>query len=435
MSLARILGKQTGRPSYMSDSRWVLPTCFIGLEHEYEGVENRTLPKHTFADFWQYHEEGSLKDNGAEYAYANPLFGADAYNALEWLVSHAKDSKWKCSKRTGIHVHLDVRDLTIPQFAGMSILYAALEPILYHWVGGGRASSHFCIPLYRADEALLDACKILRAAHLDDKEEGADNALVAAERFQRYAGYNLQALHKFGSVEFRQLETTHDLTRIVDWVNMIMSLKAGALKLPQSDGATIHMLERMDTREVLNYIFPSELATKLYTPVSDYEFRTVGLPTARDIAVHGCGDLAWVASDYPKGENPGFIKWIKDKKKPVKAKRIDIEEFDVDAPPDRDEDLVHFDPEAPPPMEALIPTPAPPPIRLEPINPPAGQAAGELRGWGGDWANPAVPGDGIQGLLEAERRRLLQADLERIRRRGVEAAAALNRTRPRVRPR
>lgn len=332
MSLARILGKSRGRQSFISDSRWVLPTSFIGLEHEYEGVKDSSLPKHTFADFWTYHEEGSLKDNGAEYVFATPLFGIDAYNALEWLVAHAKDSGWKCTKRTGIHVHLDVRDLTVPQLAGLCILYAAVEPILYRWVGDGRDSSHFCIPLYRADEALLGTCSIIRSALQDDKGDG-HTALNLAEEYQRYAGFNLQALHKFGSIEFRQLQTTHDLGRIVDWVNMLMSLKSTALKLPQSDGAVVRMIQKMGARELLAYVFSGTLSEKLYTAKSDEDLVIRGLPSARDIAVHGTGTASWIKRDFPKGENAGFIKWIKAAEDNKSKKKISEEEDFYDDPP------------------------------------------------------------------------------------------------------
>lgn len=331
MSLARILGKQKGRQSYIADSRWVLPSCFIGLEFEYEGVENSNLPKHTFADFWAYHEEGSLKNNGAEFVFSVPLFGVDAFNATEWLVSYAKSSKWKCTKRTGIHVHLDVRDLTVPQLAGQTILYSAIEPILYRWIGDGREASHFCIPLYRADEALQAACTIIKSAYVDERLD-EHSAIQEAEAFQRYAGYNLQALSKFGSVEFRHMQTTHDLTRVCDWVNMIMSIKAATFRLPHSDGAAIRMLQRMNALELLSYIFPKDLVDKLYTKDSDEELFSLGLPAARDIAVHGCGNTDWVKADFPKGEHTGFTKWLKTYKSTSKTQAY-VEDY-----PEEDED-------------------------------------------------------------------------------------------------
>lgn len=309
MSLARILNKSKGKQSYITDSRWVLPASFIGLEHEYEGVLESTLPNHSFANFWAYHEEQSLKDHGAEYVFTDPLFGIDATNALEWLVSYAKASKWKCTKRTGIHVHLDVRDLSVPQLAGLCILYGALERLLYRWIGDARDVSHFCIPLYRSDEALSEACGIIRSALNDEKDDG-HTALLMADKFERYAGFNLQALAKFGSLEFRQLQTTHDLTRIVDWVNIIMSLKAASFKLPTSDGATVRMIQRMGSRELLTYVFSPRLAAQLYTAESDEDL-ALGMFSARDIAVHGCGYAGWTRKSFPKGENKGFAKWAK----------------------------------------------------------------------------------------------------------------------------
>lgn len=334
-NLARILGKPNSKPSFSPDNRWVLPTDLVGLEFEYEGVENPNLPSHTYADFFAYHEETSLKDHGAEYVFAAPLFGSDIFNAVTWLVEYAVENKWKCTKRTGIHVHLDVRDLEVPQLAGLTILYAALEPILYKWVGDGREASHFCLPLYSADDALYRTCTIIRSALMDD-EKGSLNALQQAENYHRYAGFNLHALAKFGSIEFRHLQTTHDLQRIWDWINMLMSLKAAALRLPTSDGAVIKMMEKFGVVETLNYVFPASLANKLYIPgESEVRFSQIGLSSARDVAIHGCTRHIWVAPKYPKGENPGFATWSKSlsQAKPKSKKELlrnVIGEWDVD---------------------------------------------------------------------------------------------------------
>lgn len=324
-NLARILGKPNGKPSFSPDKRWVLPTDLVGLEFEYEGVEDPTLPRHTYADFFTYHEEHSLKDQGAEFVFTAPLFGTDIFNAVNWIVAHAVNNKWKCTKRTGIHVHLDVRDLEVPQLAGMTILYAALEPILYRWVGDGREASHFCLPLYSADDALYRACTIIRSALMDD-EKGSLNALSQAENYQRYAGFNLNALAKFGSVEFRHLQTTHDLNRIFDWINILMSIKAAAFKLPTSDGAVIKMMERMGAVDTLNYVFPLALANKLYSRGdSETRFERWGLPSARDIAIHGCTRDVWVAPKFPKGDNQGFATWIKQQgKKKTKKEALKV---------------------------------------------------------------------------------------------------------------
>lgn len=315
MGLSQILGKPKGSHKFAADSRWAISDDrgMMGWEFEYEGVATRTLPINTFAGFWSYHEEGSLKDHGAEYVFTNPLFGVDAWNALDWLTSHARDSEWKCSKRTGIHVHLDVRDLEGPQLVGLCILYAALEPILYRWIGDGRENSHFCLPLYKADQALLATCNILSAV-LSDQKAGGHSTIEIANNYQRYAGFNLQALAKFGSIEFRHMQTTHNLERIVDWGNMVLSLKSAAFKLPTSDGAVVRMMERMGAWGVLNYVFNPRLAALLQTEHSEGELMKVGLPSARDIGVHSCQDMAWKDIEYPKGTHTGFVKWIKEGK-------------------------------------------------------------------------------------------------------------------------
>lgn len=323
-NLARILGKPNGRPSFAPDNRWILPSDLIGVEFEYEGVKDQELPKHTYADFFKFHEETSLKDNGAEYTFATPLFGVDAFNAISWITSHAAESKWKCSKRTGIHIHLDVRDLEAQQLAGMAILYAAVEPLLYKWVGEGRESSHFCLPLYSSDDALVRTCTIIRSA-LQDDTTGGINTLHHAENFLRYSGFNLNALAKFGSVEFRQLQTTHSLSRIVDWINMLMAIKACAFKLPTSDRVIIKMMERMGVLDTLLYIFPQHLAVQLYDKKdSEFRFLELGLPSARDIAIHGCTKNAWVAPKMPRGDSAAFLTWAKSYSKEKKNKTADF---------------------------------------------------------------------------------------------------------------
>jgi hypothetical protein len=315
MSIASIMGKVKSRPSFTPDKKWVLPDCLLGVEFEFEGVVDKKLPKHTFADFWVYHEETSLKNEGAEYVFSTPLFGTDASNALKWLVEYAIASKWLASARCGIHVHVDVRDLEVPQLAGMSIIYAIMEPFLYKWVGDSRENSHFCIPLYKADDALHRTCNLIKCAH-NDSVYGGTRAFSQADAYLRYCGYNLQALAKFGTVEFRHLRTTTNLQRIEDWINMLLSVKASAYKLPESDGSVITLIEDMDVISALRYIFPINLADQLYSSVGTVEearylFHDIGLNSARDIAIHGCHDRGWFKASYPKGQHSGYSTWFK----------------------------------------------------------------------------------------------------------------------------
>lgn len=321
-----MLGKPRENRSFASDSRWVLPQSLIGVEYEYEGVKDRHLPVHNYAGLWDFHEEGSLRDSGAEYVFHQPMFGVDAFNAVNWLMDHALEKKWKCTIRTGIHVHIDVRDIEVPQLVGMTLLYAALEPILYEWIGDNRENSHFCVPLYKADEALLGACGIVSNS-LTDMQRDSMSVLQASENFERYSGLNFQSLSKFGSLEFRHMQTTHDKERVFNWINMIMSLKAASYKLPESDGAAVRMMARMGTMELLEWVFGNRLAGLLFTINSNSALQNVGFPAARDIAVHGCAASEWGAANYPKGEHLGFKQFMKIEKKPRSKEEVIQDEY------------------------------------------------------------------------------------------------------------
>lgn len=322
MTMAKILGKPAEKRTYTPETRFVLPATLIGMEYEYEGVENPgivTGSTNPLASFWSQHREDSLKDHGAEFVFREPLFGRDAYTAIEFLMDAAQEAKWKCSLRCGIHVHIDVRDLEVMQLIGMTMAYTIVEPVLYQWIGDNRENGIFCVPFYKADHALLAACNIVHSA-LSDIQMGGHSSIQAAEEFERYAGYNLQALAKFGSVEFRHMRTTHDKGRVFDWINMIMALKAVSYKLPESDGAVVKMAEAMRSSAFLEYVFGERLAAQLWTKETETLITEIGIPTARDLALNGCSSGNWAAGQYPKGENLGFKRFVEKDELEQKAK-------------------------------------------------------------------------------------------------------------------
>jgi hypothetical protein len=327
VSVSKILQKPKDAKLFTPDERWVLPNTQIGMEFEYEGVKDPEFiltSTDPYAALWVLHNDDSLKDYGAEYTFRDPLFGKDASNAIDWLMAEAVSRKFKCTKRAGIHVHLDVRDLEVPQLIGLIILYTIVEPILYRWIGENRENSIFCVPFYKADESLLDACGIISNAVADQKNN-THTAIETSKAFERYAGLNLQALAKFGSIEFRHMRTTHDKDRVINWINMIMSLKAATFKLPTSDGAIVQFAKGLTANQFLDYIFGPKLTAELWTPFSDQEVHQIGIATARDLALHGLGQEKWTNINYPKGEHQGFKKFLSKKSSPVQEARDPFE--------------------------------------------------------------------------------------------------------------
>lgn len=310
-TLGMLLGKTSDTRVFRPDPLWVLPDTRIGVECEFEGVPPKPLAVNDpRVGYWEQHQDNSLKDQGAEFTFAEPLFGEDARKALEFLYERANTKGWRCTSRTGIHVHMDIRDLDVGQLQAILLLYAIFEKCIFNWVGDNRDESIYCLPWYKAETGMAKASELLRVANNDVAGE-SEAALGAAMRYERYSALNLNAMSKFGSIEFRHLKTTLDYNRVVDFINIILSLKAGALKVPTSDGALVREVEAMGPVQFGRYIFGNVLFDKLNYPEYSRDVISVGVPNANDI-VRGAIESAhdrWNFETLVPGENELLAVW------------------------------------------------------------------------------------------------------------------------------
>jgi hypothetical protein len=175
-----------------------------GIEIE---IENARLLRDKFG-VWSTREDGSLR-NGIEYVSV-PLRG----NEVSWALDHLFAALGKSnhfSPRTSVHIHLNVQPLKPEQLIAIILTYLAIEPLLYRFVGHDREKSQFCVPLYQTT-ILNDFLEFW-------------NSHISVGRFNwgnsRYAGLNLDAIRKFGTIEFRQLNGTNDVNKILNWINLL----------------------------------------------------------------------------------------------------------------------------------------------------------------------------------------------------------------------
>lgn len=224
-------GVHTDNRSYEEapPDKLVLSKCRIGLEMEVEGTGNFFKAqaqgyKPILSDFWVDHEDNSLKDQGREFVFREPLFGRDLVSAIEEFVTVAHKHKFKISARTGLHVHLDVRNLTMEQVGSLCFAYAILERPLFRFAGIGRAENHFCVPWFAAPSNLRHLYPLIKT---DSPVHRVRNAV---DMQTKYSALNLLPIAKYGSVEFRHLETTFDFEFIMQWINILMRLKEFANK-------------------------------------------------------------------------------------------------------------------------------------------------------------------------------------------------------------
>lgn len=312
--VSRILGKPKNLKRYTPDNRLVLPRDLIGLEFEYEGVKDPGgFFDEELALFWTLHRDDSLKDYGSEFTFRDPMFGEDAVKAIELLMAKAAKIGLKCSSRCGIHVHSDARNMEAQQLIGQTILYAIVEPLLFRWIGDDRENSIYCIPFYKADDSLVETCNVIKALYTDDTKK-TQTTLKQTENFSRYAAYNLQALHKFGSVEFRHMRTTHDFKRVMNWINMILSLKAATIRFATSDGAIIRLAQNSPANVFLSMVFGDELAKELWWDDTPALINKVGIPSACDMVLYGLSSRNFEELNLPSGNHAGFQKWLEKKK-------------------------------------------------------------------------------------------------------------------------
>lgn len=222
----------------------------VGVEIEIEQARS-LLTKEPL--WWSVKEDHSLRNNGLELVFKAPFRGTDVISAVDEAYTALITKKMQVSPRTGIHVHVDARDLNIKSLKKFCLLYALTEEPLFKWVGEHRDSNSFCLPWYEADGDIENICKMLA------KEKA--NLTIEARRLHRYSACNLNAIYKFGSVEFRHLQTTLDPARLVTWINLLLCLKVAAIEAPTPEKILENFQEIGRTRFIKNIFGP--LASQL----------------------------------------------------------------------------------------------------------------------------------------------------------------------------
>lgn len=319
--IGRILGKEKPKFRNRPSNEWVLDDTTIGVEIEVEGVPFRALGglvPEELKHYWAWHDEdNSLHNNGCEFTFRNPLFGEDAQIALTVMLKIARENRFQTSLRTGIHVHMDARDMSRHQLLGLCAYYTMFEPAIYAWVGDERHANNFCLPWYKFEGALSQASEILKSCKQHSVGvAGSDLVIMSCEQFHRYAGLNLKSLGTFGSIEFRQLKTTLEYDRVRDWINLLMGLKQAALRAPDSSIAIIRDIQRTGFEQSAANIFGRRTQQEMWqaNPNLNQEIEDGPFYNAAelilDVTSDGHGMYQWnVKPEEPMKPHEGFQKW------------------------------------------------------------------------------------------------------------------------------
>ena len=210
----------------------------VGLELEFEGVVGITLdePHQTqtvnyVTPKWQAVKDGSLRNSGAEFVSIPIPIGSVRAAVAELFSCFPSSKSWELSIRTGLHVHVDVRDFTLEQLRTLVMAYCLIEPALFNYVGSEREESVFCIPWYRAQQDCLTILGILDTKLLPQK----CIQMIREPPLSKYDAVNWCPISKFGTIEFRHSPSSLSAVDIAKWAEICESIVSVAFKYSQAE--------------------------------------------------------------------------------------------------------------------------------------------------------------------------------------------------------
>ena len=216
------------------------PTTYVGVEIELEKVKViSSLPSSVSIT-----NDGSLKLDGKEFITV-PIHFCYLEQELRRLFCAIKPPH--VSQRCSIHVHLNARDFTHHELYRFVLLYLIFERSLFNF-SGGRDNNIFCTPLYSYMPHVKKEVSKLVAG------EGG----IQYMSWHKYFALNLCPIwggdegKVLGTVEFRHMAGTIDTERIIEWINLIVSLKISAKKFGTDE--LLEHIKVMNTSSGYNWL-------------------------------------------------------------------------------------------------------------------------------------------------------------------------------------
>jgi len=223
----------------------VLEGPYVGIELEYEGATEHLINYEALTR-WSTAPDHSLRNGGLEFV-SKPLGKLQIPAALAQVKKAIIDSHCMINKRCGVHVHLNVTDLTFFELWKIVTYYTAIEPFVFKHFADGREDSHFCVPMWQNTVQQVNLWQDAVTLHRGVDKRPANNPQLlnmpigmgglkktrVPLRFLKAAKYtamNMQSIMRFGTLEFRQLYGTTDMRKVQKWVTFLIQLRERALE-------------------------------------------------------------------------------------------------------------------------------------------------------------------------------------------------------------
>lgn len=195
----------------------------VGIEIECEGQNL----KYVESGGWCTEDDNSLRgvypEQRCEWVLVKPIPIRDVFPSIQYLADLQAESEINFSFRTSTHIHVNVQQLEFDEVINMVYTYLLCETVLMNYCGDSRIGNRFCLRMEDAEGFSNYFQKIIK--------NGAHSLRMLNPNDQiRYAAINLEAMWKYGSLEFRGMEGTLDSTRIHNWASALVNIRTFAKK-------------------------------------------------------------------------------------------------------------------------------------------------------------------------------------------------------------
>lgn len=190
-----------------------------GINTYFEGYHHRTR------SYWKVVTDGSLSQGyGSAGELVSPILkGEDGARQVEKVLDAIETVDGvRVDVSCGVHVHLDVNDLTVAQIQNVYSRYSDYESQIDMIMPRSRRSnnSRWCASV-KSQKDRVKRTTIKSKSRL-------------ANTTGRYYKVNLQSLTRYGTMEFRQHSGTLNFTKVINWVSFLMAFVDTSAALTQA---------------------------------------------------------------------------------------------------------------------------------------------------------------------------------------------------------
>lgn len=216
------------------------PRLLTGIEVEGEEACLPESASYMLSDGgWLTHDDGSLRESGIELVLREPLYGTELSGAIDVLFNAWDEGlEFYPSPRAGTHIHLNMTDRPLSHLQSLTALMYCFDPIVFRLAGEDRQWCSYANSLSSIKPNALQALL---------SERGVDRGewwrVWPVDSSDRYYGFNISSIGKYGSVEFRHFPTPESKDQLWTWIDLCHALYDASAEWQNSDSPAKAVLE------------------------------------------------------------------------------------------------------------------------------------------------------------------------------------------------